>query len=188
MLHTTQPDKVVRHVEIKAFLDNFSALSERLASLSNIEPMERVQHDTFFNCRSGRLKLRSSGNFHDLIYYRRQDDYGPKESFYQSARSRNPIALRTTLASTFGIAGNVKKFRRTFRIGDALVHLDRVADLGEFIEIKIEIGEELSAEGGGKIVENLMQALDVDLFQLVDSAYVDLLNQKQNATQATSLS
>ena len=195
-------DNIVRHIEIKAYVDDYQALCTKVAQLASAGgPVDRVQNDTFFHCRSGRLKLRSSGQYHDLIYYRRQNEYGPSESVYQSARTINPLALRTSLSSAFGELGRVKKFRRTYRLGHSIIHLDRVAGLGEFIEIKVELGatsltaanefdvgpaningfyaSDLSASKGARLIEDLMSALDIDLFQLVDGAYVDLLNEQK---------
>ena len=192
-----QPD-IVRHIEVKAYLDNYHSLCSRVSAIADSAPIDRVQHDTFFHCRSGRLKLRSSGLYHDLIYYRRKDDYGPSESFYQFARTQHPAALRTSLQSAFGEAGRVKKFRRTYKIGQTMVHLDRVGGLGDFIEIKTELNpaavtsarmasseadttaDSLSIEQGTCRVNQLMEVLDVDLFQLVDGAYIDLINEKNS--------
>lgn len=188
MKFTGLTDNIVHHVEVKAYLDNYQEVCDRAAALAEAGPTDRVQHDTFFHCRSGRLKLRSSGQYHDLIYYRRNDDYGPSESFYQSARAENPSALRTSLNSAFGEAGRVKKFRRTYQLGRSTIHLDRVGGLGDFIEIKTKLSAQfsksyspepvISPEKGAGIVENLMTALGVDLFQLVDNAYVDLINER----------
>lgn len=223
MINPQDTENTVRHIEIKAYVDDYQSLCTRVSELAlqwlhgesksqvsnsvlagsqtttlNI-PTDRVQEDTFFNCRSGRLKLRSSGQFHDLIYYRRENDYGPSESFYQSARTKNPAALRTSLSSAFGEAGRVKKFRRTYRIGGSIIHLDRVGGLGDFIEIKVELNATEtqplaesrvfspalvpthSAEKGAQMIENLMSELNVDLFQLVDGAYVDLINERTRA-------
>lgn len=221
MINPNNNENIVRHVEIKAYVDNYQSLSARISQIASQQrhagtshntPIDRVQDDTFFHCRSGRLKLRSSGQFHDLIYYRRENDYGPSESFYQSARTKNPAALRTSLTSAFGEAGRVKKFRRTFSIGGSIIHLDRVGGLGDFIEIKVELdssdaayaaescslssksysSESISCkslspaftpsdtvERGTQRVEKLMRMLDVDLFQLVDGAYVDLINERR---------
>lgn len=221
MINPNNNENIVRHVEIKAYVDNYQSLSARISQIASQQwhagtshntPIDRVQDDTFFHCRSGRLKLRSSGQFHDLIYYRRENDYGPSESFYQSARTKNPAALRTSLTSAFGEAGRVKKFRRTFSIGGSIIHLDRVGGLGDFIEIKVELDSSDAAyaaesrslssksyssesisfkslspaftpsdtvERGTQRVEKLMRMLDVDLFQLVDGAYVDLINERR---------
>lgn len=221
MINPQNNKNVVRHIEIKAYVDDYQTLCARVSALASQQldssegcatskfangiksvsrvintPIDRVQDDTFFHCRSGRLKLRSSGQFHDLIYYRRENDYGPSESFYQSARTKNPAALRTSLTSAFGQAGRVKKFRRTYSVGGSTIHLDRVGGLGDFIEIKVELTAPetpptansgtfspaltptCSAEKGSRMVESLMSALDVDLFQLVDGAYIDLINER----------
>jgi len=183
-----QTGNIVRHIEVKAYLDNYQTVSDRVAALADDPPIDRVQHDTFFHCRSGRLKLRSSGHLHDLIYYRRKDDYGPSESFYQTARTQNPVALRSSLNSAFGEAGRVKKFRRSYRIGHSIIHLDRVGGLGDFLEIKTELGGtaltqfSLTPEQGSGIVESLMTTLNVDLFQLVDGAYIDLINERSKSS------
>lgn len=187
VLNTQQSENVVRHIEVKAYLDSYQSICERLAALAEMKPTDRVQHDIFFHCRSGRLKLRSSGQFHDLIYYRRNDDYGPTESFYQSARTENPAALRTSLNSAFGEAGRVKKFRRTYTVGQSVIHVDRVAGLGDFLEIKAQINtpqkqsNSLTPEQGAAVVEQLMTTLDVDLFQLIDGAYIDLINERNSS-------
>jgi len=233
MINPESHQNVVRHIEIKAYVDDYKSLCTRVANLAaqasppdpsdpsdSADPfVDRVQNDTFFHCRSGRLKLRSSGQYHDLIYYRRDNDYGPSESFYQFARTRNPGALRTSLTSAFGEAGRVRKFRRTYRVGRSIIHLDKVSGLGDFVEIKAELGvrqppfqnlpvqtlpvqklpvhqqtthtsccapspldpSTISVKEGAKIVKNLMTTLDIDLFQLVDGAYVDLLNEREQA-------
>ncbi len=200
MATKAKTSNIMRHIEVKAYLDSYKKVCDRVAALAEKPPIDHVQHDVFFHCRSGRLKLRSSGQMHDLIFYRRRDDYGPTESVYQSARTTNPVALRSSLNSAFGEAGRVKKFRRTYRIGNSTVHLDRVGGLGDFLEIKTELGGQstpaatrgtsretsretkkgslLTPEKAIGIVESLMTTLDVDLFQLIDGAYVDLINER----------
>ena len=177
-------DRVVRHVEVKAYLDSFQLLSKRVGALACHEPKDRVQDDTFYHCGRGRLKLRSSGQQHQLIYYRRENDYGPKESFYQTSNARNPAALRVSLGSAFGEVGRVRKFRRSYNVGNTSVHLDKVNGLGNFIEIKTQLNQAESFTEGAKTVESLMSALDVDLFQLVDGAYIDLICEKNGHSVA----
>lgn len=182
---TDQNGNIMRHIEVKAYLDSYQTVCDQVAALTDSPPIDRVQYDTFFHCRSGRLKLRSSGKFHDLIYYRRKDEYGPTESIYQIARAKNPVALRSSLNSAFGEAGRVKKFRRSYTIGNSVIHLDRVGGLGDFLEIKTTLGKTpssrypLTSEKGTGIVESLMTTLNVDLFQLVDGAYIDLINERR---------
>jgi len=62
-----------------------------------------------------------------------------------------------------------------------------VGGLGDFLEIKTELGgtaanqSSLTPEKGAGIVESLMTTLNVDLFQLIDGAYVDLINERRGA-------
>ena len=73
---------MARNIEIKAHIPSVAALLERAAALADQGPTEIRQDDTFFECRSGRLKLRTFANGEgELIFYRRTDEHGPKESF-----------------------------------------------------------------------------------------------------------
>ncbi len=72
-----------RNIEIKAHIENVDALTARVAQFADDGPIAIAQDDTFFRCDSGRLKLRAFPNgTGELIYYRRANQCGPKESFY----------------------------------------------------------------------------------------------------------
>jgi adenylate cyclase class IV len=55
------------------------------------------------------------------------------------------------------------------------VHLDRVEDLGEFLELEVVLADGESADSGTRDAHALMQALGIGAAQLIDVAYVDLL-------------
>jgi len=65
----------------------------------------------------------------ELIFYRRPDVRGPKESFYVRSPTSAPETLREALTVPYGQTGKVRKRRTLFRVGRTRVHLDRVADL-----------------------------------------------------------
>jgi adenylate cyclase class IV len=72
-----------RNIEIKARISNMEEMHKKVADLADQGPIEILQDDTFFSCPNGRLKLRIlSEDEGQLIFYRRQDKSGPKESFY----------------------------------------------------------------------------------------------------------
>ena len=74
---------MARNVEIKARISSVASLLPLAASLANEGPIEIEQDDTFFRCEAGRLKLRDFlDGTGELIFYRRADQAGPKESFY----------------------------------------------------------------------------------------------------------
>lgn len=167
-----------RNIEIKARIDSIEALAARAALLSQEGPMEIHQDDTFFACDNGRLKLRAfSDSAGVLIFYRRADQQGPKESFYVSTPTQTPSALRETLTLAYGQTGRVQKHRTLFIAGRTRIHLDRVKDLGYFLELEVELQDKESTERGVQEARSLMAQLGVDPSQLIEGAYVDLLAQ-----------
>ena len=73
-----------RNVEIKARVEDVEAVRSIVETLADQGPFDLVQDDTFFACTGGRLKLRTGAAIDEgeLIFYRRADSQGPKESFY----------------------------------------------------------------------------------------------------------
>jgi len=169
-----------RNIEIKARLDDGQALADvtaRAAKLATEGPREIIQDDTFFHCDSGRLKLRAfADGGGELIFYRRADTAGPKESFYILAPVEDPDPLRQALTLAYGQVGRVRKHRTLFLAGRTRVHLDRVEGLGDFLELEVLLRDEETADTGEAEAHALMTALGVAPAQLVAGAYVDLLN------------
>src|SRR5918994_5686002 len=103
---------MARNIEIKARIESVKALEPIAASLADQGPIEIAQGDTFFRCDGGRLKLRVFSAIEgELIFYRRADQQGPKESYIRSPTS-SPESLRETLSLAYGQVGRVVK-RRT---------------------------------------------------------------------------
>ena len=165
-----------RNVEIKARIMSIEALAASVAACADHGPTLIEQDDTFFNCDNGRLKLRTfSSTRGELIFYRRADAAGPKESFYLIAPTLEPGALRETLTLACGQAGRVRKRRTLYLVGRTRVHLDRVEGLGEFLELEVVLQEGEAAQRGLDEAHAFMARLGVDPSQLIDGAYVDLL-------------
>jgi predicted adenylyl cyclase CyaB len=163
------------NIEIKARARNFEEIKFRAEKLSD-EPVQIIlQVDTFFNTPQGRLKLRVLNDHAELIYYTRPDQDGPKRSDYHITRSSDPENLKHVLDLAFGIRGTVKKTRYLYLVGQTRVHLDDVEGLGQFMELEIVLQEGQSDAEGQKIAEDLMSALGVERGDLIDGAYMDLL-------------
>jgi len=170
---------MARNIEIKARIDDFSAMYEKLALLADGLPDIIDQDDTFFICPHGRLKLRTfSPDRGELIFYQRPDQAGPKTSFYQLTETQDPYSLRETLTLAYGAAGRVIKQRTLFMTGQTRLHLDRVKHLGDYLEFEVMLDESETPEQGIAIAEDLLEKLGIERQELVDQAYVDLLNAK----------
>ncbi len=177
---------MARNVEIKARIDSVEVLLPTVAALASRGPVEIAQQDTFFRCETGRLKLRDFlDGTGELIFYRRADQPGPKESFYLRSTSSTPETLRQSLSLAYGEVGVVCKQRTLFLIGRTRVHLDRVQGLGHFLELEVVLGESESLEAGTTEAHELMSKLGVEPRQLVEGAYVDLLVRSREANRST---
>jgi predicted adenylyl cyclase CyaB len=165
-----------RNVEIKARIASVEAMAPRVAALADRGPVEIDQDDTFFVCERGRLKLRAlSPTEGQLIFYRRANQAGPKESRFVISPTASPDTLRDALTLAYGSAGRVRKHRTLYLVGRTRVHLDRVESLGHFLELEVVLAEGESPDAGVKEARALMTALGLADDQLIDGAYVDLL-------------
>jgi predicted adenylyl cyclase CyaB len=164
------------NIEIKARARNFDEIRRRAEDLSD-KPGEVIpQEDTFFNTPQGRLKLRLfPGREGQLIYYTRPDQEGPKRSDYQISLTSDPANLRRVLELAYGIRGVVRKRRYLYQVGQTRVHLDDVEGLGQFVELEVVMGEGQSDEDGQEIAKGLMASLGVEKSDLLEGAYMDLL-------------
>ena len=164
------------NIEIKARVTDLARKRESAERLTQTAPTVLEQHDTFFPCPHGRLKLRElSPTDGELIFYRRTDAAGPKESSYSIYRTNSPESLRALLTSAYGAGKVVIKTRLLYLVGQTRIHLDSVVGLGSFLELEVVLGEDKSVEAGQREAGELMSALEIDQADLVECAYADLL-------------
>jgi predicted adenylyl cyclase CyaB len=163
------------NIEIKARVHDFESLRKSAAQMSDTPCQTIPQEDTFFNCPSGRLKLRQLDPHNgQLIYYQRQDVPGPKHSEYKIYHTDDPFGLKLILAEAFGIRGVVTKVRYLYLVGQTRIHLDDVQGLGKFMELEVVLTPGQTDAEGQSVAENLMKALGIGDTDLIDSAYMDL--------------
>jgi predicted adenylyl cyclase CyaB len=180
---------MARNIEIKARIESVESLLPVAAEIADEGPIEIDQDDTFFACPNGRLKLRAFSE-HDgqLIFYQRPDSAGPKESFYVISPTASPDTLRQLLSLAYGEIGRVRKHRTLFLAGRTRIHLDKVDDLGDFLELEVVLAEGESNEAGVSVAHELLEKLRVSPHQLVEEAYVDLLAKLPNKPILSSIS
>jgi len=169
------------NIEIKAHVRDFAEIHQRAKALSDAPLQIIPQEDIFFNTVQGRLKLRIlAPDRAQLIYYIRADQGGPKRSDYRIYETVDPENLRTTLGLAYGIRGVVKKTRYLYIVGQTRVHLDDVDGLGHFMELEVVMREGQDDAEGQEIAEGLMASLGVERQDLLEGAYMDLLESSAN--------
>lgn len=172
---------MARNIEVKARIESVESLLPVAAEIADEGPIEIHQDDTFFACPNGRLKLRAFSE-HDgqLIFYQRPDRAGPKESFYVISPTSSPDTIRQLLSLAYGEIGRVRKHRTLFLAGRTRIHLDKVEELGDFLELEVVLAEGEPNEAGVSVARELLEQLAVSPHQLVEEAYVDLLAKLPN--------
>lgn len=168
-------------VEIKASTANTD--EQRQLLLAKGAEFKGTDHqiDHYFNVPEGRLKLRSGSIEHSLIFYKRSDQAGPKDSSVGLTKidSRELAdSVATTLDQALGTWVKVDKQREIYFIDNVKFHLDEVVGLGRFIEIEA-IGD--SADQRNELLKQCqyyIEYLGVREEELVDVSYSDLLKNR----------
>ncbi len=167
------------NIEIKARVRDLAELTRRAAALSDTPVQVIPQEDTFFNIPRGRLKLRIlAPDRGELIYYEREDTAGPKRSKYLIARMPDPDSLKQTLTAALGVRGMIRKTRRLYLVGQTRVHVDEVEGLGQFMELEVVLRPDQTSAEGEAIAAGLMTRLGVEASDLLEGAYMDLVEKK----------
>ncbi|XP_077120409.1 uncharacterized protein LOC143775768 [Ranitomeya variabilis] len=175
-LRSRRARKMPRNVEVKARIHDWEGSLQVCQQLSGSNGEKILQRDVFFNTTKGRLKLRDfqDGNG-QLIYYERPDQLGPKLSNYSISNTADPHGLEAVLAEALGVRGKVIKERFLFLVGQTRIHLDRVKDLGDFVELEVVLVDSQTAQDGDLIAQGLMNSLKISQDDLLTGAYMDLL-------------
>lgn len=172
-----------RNVEIKARAAAPDAIRARAERLSGGPPTVLRQDDTFFHCRDGRLKLRElSDSEAELIYYDRPDTLEPVECRYTVCPCAEPNLYREALSGALGVRGRVRKLRSVYLVGNTRIHVDEVEGLGTFVELEVVLTAGQSRAEGEETARELMRALGIEARDLLETAYIDLLERGGGAS------
>jgi predicted adenylyl cyclase CyaB len=164
------------NIELKARCEDLGRLRERLMSLGAEGQEPERQIDTYFRVAHGRLKLRESlQSGPELIHYIRGDVAGARESHYEIYRLEDAEGLKAILEKALGVKAVVAKRREIYLIENVRVHLDKVQDLGSFVELEGIVENPAELVYVGDEVQRLRQALGIEDRALVKESYADLM-------------
>jgi predicted adenylyl cyclase CyaB len=171
---------MAKNIEIKAKVEDLEKLRKRVERICDGVGEEINQEDIFFRNILGRFKLRIlAPDLGQLIFYQRSDQAGPKLSNYLIYDTADPAGLREVIGQAAGVRGTVRKRRWLYWFGRTRIHLDLVESLGAFMELEVVLQpDESRGEGMGAAAE-LMDLLAIDPDDLIEGAYIDLLEDKQ---------
>ena len=165
-----------RNIEIKARIASVEARLMRAQALAGAPAVLIEQDDTFFAVPHGRLKLRRfADGSAELIHYQRPDSSAARASDYVRVPVPDADALAEALGRGLPVLGRVRKQRWLLLLGQTRIHLDRVAGLGDFMELEVVLAPAQTDAEGAAVAEQLMRALGLADAPRLAGAYLDLL-------------
>lgn len=173
------------NVEIKARSTKNAKIRAILKEENAVCKGTDKQKDTYFNVNFGRLKLREGIIENNLIHYKRSDTEAAKTSEVLLYKTLPDTSLKAVLSSALGVLITVSKEREIYFIDNVKIHLDKVENLGEFVEIEaIDTDGSISKEKLQQQCEELMQRLGIEQDDLEAFSYSDLLFQARLGNKA----
>lgn len=171
MLHMKQ-----LNVGIKARCNDIEHVREVLKKKGAELKFSDRQRDTYFNVRHGRMMLREGKEEHLLVYYDRENISGPRHIDALLFKYEADSALKEMLTNSLGILAIVDKARESYTIGNTMVRLDTVKDLGTFIEIEARDDTGVCTEHdlSGTCID-YMKVFSIQEQDLVSDSYSDML-------------
>jgi predicted adenylyl cyclase CyaB len=166
------------NLELKVRINDMPKAEAAAKSLSANAESVLGQIDTYFRCNSGRLKLREiSENGQttsaELIFYHRPDISGERWSKYFLVSVPNPVEMKQLLTESNGLRGIVEKSRTLYIWNNSRIHLDRVKNLGDFLEF--EVISDGDKESDQSRMAKLIETFELDPAEAIAGSYSDLL-------------
>ncbi len=169
--------RMMENIEIKARVGGLDSIRNRVLKMKHKFLGSDHQVDTYFKTNNGRMKLRESslsGPY--LILYLRNDWGGPKCSIYETLAVENALGVKNLLSQMLGIHTIVEKEREIYIYENVRIHLDRVKDLGTFLEFEAVLNEEYHDRTAEKMkVYQLMETFGITEDNLIANSYQNLI-------------
>src|SRR5208337_4305474 len=136
------------------------------------------QIDTYFRVPGGRLKVREGRLENALIFYRRSNVRRARQAAVEMMLLSRRNSLRSILARALGTLAVVDKRREIYFVKNVKIHLDRVRQLGKFVEV-----EAISHPGEVKKIRSqarqFQKLFGITAKDIVAESYSDLILAKR---------
>ena len=178
---------MAKNLEFKGQFQSLDGLYPKLSDLKATQHETVQQIDTYFNITQvkdsvnsevcePRLKLREAKGWSEgwLIYYERPNHDGSRYSQYQFCEVADPGSLKSLLTVALGIKTIVKKQREVWIFNHTRIHLDTVADLGQFVELETVFRGQTETEAIDEH-QHVKTVLHLDVVDPIAVSYSDLI-------------
>lgn len=174
--------KTILNIEIKARCPNLERIKKVLETQGADFKGADHQVDTYFKVPHGRLKLRQGKIENSLIYYERKNQKGPKRSLIVLYETNidSVTNLKEILSKILGVLTEVDKEREIYFIGNIKLHIDKVKQLGNFVEIEVKKIRGINQDELFKQCQLYLRLLNIPDQDLVSLSYSDMIKKIQN--------
>lgn len=165
-----------RNIEIKARCADLAGVRQRMLAIGAAIHESLDQIDTYFHTLNNRLKLRQiTGQPAQLIAYTRPNEAAARISDFELIEITDPDQIIRAMSLVLGIRGRVYKHREVLLWENVRIHLDRVKNLGEFIEFEAIVSENCDQRVCAQRLDHLMSVAGIATEDLIGESYSDLL-------------
>lgn len=166
----------ILNFEFKARTNELDNLERKFLQLNPKFIGEDNQTDTYFNVADGRLKLREGNIENSLIWYKRENTAGAKQSDVILYRHTADKILKDILIKLHGIKVIVKKKRRIYFIDNVKFHFDTIIGQGTFIEVEaIDKDGSIGIEKLKEQADRYAEFFDVKVEDFIAISYSDMI-------------
>jgi adenylate cyclase, class 2 len=160
--------------EFKARIKDEQRVRDALKTLNARSVGTDHQIDTYFRVPAGRLKVREGRIENALIFYRRSNARRARQSAVELMPLPRRNSLRAILGRALATLAVVDKRREIYFVKNVRIHLDRVRQLGKFLEV-----EAISRTGDVKKIRSqarhFQQLFGITAKDIVAESYSDLI-------------
>lgn len=166
------------NLELKAKLSNIKNAEKIAFEIGAKKHSVSTQIDTYFHIANGRLKVREiNAKKFELIYYHRVNKAGDRYSDYTIVSLKEPRTVKGILTKILGQKVVVRKKRALYLFNNTRIHLDRVKELGSFIEFEVLVTKgKTQAES---CMRTLRREFSISQATIIAGSYSDLLFRKK---------
>lgn len=170
-------------IEVKASVDDPKHLERSLIEFGATPIGIETQADTYYNApyrdfgkTDEALRIRVEGCRSVLTYK------GPKMDKISKTRKEVQTEIKDidsmgNILSSLGYVpvATVSKKRKSFRVGDFIISLDEVRDLGHFIEIEIDVKDQRNFEEKVESIFKFMKKLGIERDSSIRKSYLEMI-------------
>jgi adenylate cyclase class 2 len=177
-------------IEVKASVKDPKQLERSLIGFGATPIGIETQSDTYYNA-----PYRDFGKTDEALRIRVEDGKsiltykGPKMDKVSKTRKEVQTEIKDldgmgNILSSLGFVpvATVSKKRKNFRIGDFFISLDEVRDLGNFIEVEIDVKDSRNFQEKVEIIFKFMGKLGISRESSIRKSYLEMILEKKEGS------